>query len=211
MKRTLTLPILFLLLAISVFGQTTEEEESVRKAFDSYKSAILNDRGDDAVKFIDSRTIKYYVEVLDWVKNADSAKIETLSILNKLIVFSIRHRASKEDILSFDGKSLLVYAIKSGMVGKNSVANLTIGDISIDGKFSKGQVVANGVKAPFFMHFYKEEGHWKIDLTSLFDVSTAAFKKIAQESGENENDFLFGLLESITGKKPGQEIWQTVK
>ena len=126
-------------------------------------------------------------------------------------MFSIRHRTPKEDILSFDGKGLLVYAIKSGMVGKNSVANNSIGEITIDNNFAKGQFIANGQKAPFYFHFYKEEGQWKIDLTSIFSVSTMAFKKMVDDSGQNENEYLFSLLEMLTGKKPGQEIWDKVK
>jgi len=210
MKRTLSLLTLFFAIVISVCGQKGEEE-LVRKAFDSYKSAILNDKGDDAVKFIDSRTIKYYDDILDLVKNADSANVETLSILDKLMVFSIRHRASKEDILSFDGKALLIFAIKSGMVGKNSVANNSIGEVTINGNFSKGQFVVNGQKAPLYLHFYKEDKQWKIDLTSLFAVSTSAFKKMADDSGQNENEYLFDLLEMITGKKPGPGIWQPLR
>jgi hypothetical protein len=209
LKRILT-PIVSLCLTLFVSAQPGEQDP-VRKAFDSYKAAILNDKGADAVNLVDSKTIKYYGEVLDWVKNADSAKVETLSLLNKLMVFTVRHRAPKEDILSFDGKSLLKFAIESGMVGKNSVANTSIGDVTIDGNFAKGQFVANGVKAPFNVQFNKEEGQWKIDLTSLFAVSTAAFEKIAADSGKNENDFLFDLLEMVSGTKPGQEIWQPVK
>ena len=210
MKKILPVLTFFFALTISAFGQKNEEE-LVRKAFDSYKSAILNDKGEEAVKFVDSRTIKYYNNVVDLVKNADSSKVETLSILDKLMVFSIRHRTSKEDILSFDGKTLLIYAIKSGMVGKNSVANNSIGEVTIDGNFAKGQFVVNGQKAPFYLHFYKEEQQWKMDLTSLFTVSTSAFKKMADDSGQNENEYLFDLLEIITGKKPGPGIWQPIK
>jgi len=210
MRKTLTILTLLPALINVAFGQKGEQD-LVRKAFDSYKSAILNDNGDVAVKFVDSRTIKYYNGIVDLVKNADSAKVETLSILDKLIVFTIRHRTSKEDILSFDGKSLLIYAIKSGMVGKNSVVNNSIGDVTIDGNFAKGQFVVSGQKAPFNLHFYKEDQQWKIDLTSLFSVSTIAFKKMADDSGQNENDYLFGLLEMITGTKPGPGIWQPIQ
>ena len=191
------------------YGQKSEEK-LVRKSFDNYKTSILNDKGDEAVKYVDSRTIKYYDDILELVKTADSAKIETLSILDKLMVFSVRHRTSKDDILSFDGKSLLVYAIKSGMVGKNSVVNAAIGDVTIDNEFAKGQFMANGQKAPFYLHFYKEDGQWKSDLTSLFPISTMAFKKMADDSGEDQNEYLFSLLEMITGKKPGAEIWKPI-
>ena len=210
MKKIFTLLILFFALINITLGQKAEQD-LVRKAFDSYKSAILNDKGEEAVKFVDSRTIKYYNDILDVVKNADSAKVETHSILDKIMVFSIRHRTSKEDILSFDGKSLLIYAIKSGMVGKNSVANNSIGDVTIDGNFAKGQFVVSGQKAPFYLHFYKEDQQWKIDLTSLFPISTSALKKMADDSGKNENDYIFELLEMITGTKPGQGIWQPIK
>lgn len=205
------LGILFLLLAGTelTYGQH-EEEEQVKKSFDNYKSAILNNNGEEAVNYVDSRTIKYYNDILDLVKTADSSKIEALSIMDKLMVFSVRHRTSKEDILRFEGKSLLVYAIESGMVGKNSVANNSIGKVTIEKDFAKGQFISKGQKTPFFFHFYKEEGEWKIDLTSLFPASTMAFKKMADDSGETQNDYLFSLLEMITGKRPGAEIWKPI-
>lgn len=210
MKQTLIALTLLLIWTTSSYGQKSEEK-LVRKSFDNYKSAILNDKGAEAVKYVDSRTIKYYSDILELVKTADSAKVETLSILDKLMVFSIRHRTSREDVLSFDGKTLFVYAIKSGMVGKNSVANNSIGDVTIDYSFAKGQFIANGNKAPFYFHFYKEADQWKIDLTSLFTVSTTAFKKMADESEQTENEYLFSLLEMITGNKPNSQVWQPVK
>lgn len=210
MKQTLIALTLLLTWSVSTFGQKSEEK-LVRKSFDNYKSSILNDKGEEAVKYVDSRTIKYYSDILELVKTSDSSKVVTLSIHDKLMVFSIRHRISKEDVLSFDGKTLLVFAIKSGMVGKNSVANNAIGDITIDSSFAKGQFIANGNKAPFYFHFYKEEQLWKIDLTSLFPISTIAFKKMADDSGQNENEFLFSLLEMITGNKPNSQIWQPIK
>ena len=210
MKGTLTTLTLLFALTISMFGQKSEEK-LVKEAFDNYKSSILNDKGEEAVKYVDSRTIKYYNDMLDLVRHGDSAKVEALSILDKVMVFSIRHRASREDILSFDGRTLLIYAIKSGMVGKNGVANLSIGDVTPTENFAKGQFVVNGQKAPLYFHFYKEEEKWKIDLTSLFQVSTTAFKKMVDDSGQTENEYLFAILEMLTGKKPGQEIWHKVQ
>jgi hypothetical protein len=207
--KQLLLPALLLSVTICASAQKVEVK-LVKKAFDGYKTSILNDRGEEAVKYVDSRTIKYYGDILELVKSADSTKIETLNILDKLMVFSIRHRTSKEDILSFNGEKLLVYAIKSGMVGKNSVANNSIGDVTVDGSFAKGQLVVNSQAAPFYFNFYKEEQQWKLDITALFPVSTKAFKKMADESGQPENDFLFTILESLTGRKPGKEIWKKV-
>lgn len=109
-QYTFKLIILFLLFAGFSNAQKSEEK-AVRNSFDLYKSAILNDEGEKAINQVDSRTVAYYSNILDHVRNADSMKVETLSILDKLMVFSIRHRTSPEEIKSFDGRSLLVYAI----------------------------------------------------------------------------------------------------
>jgi len=207
-RKIKTLGILVLLIVGQLAYGQKSEEKLVRKVFENYKTAILNDKGEEAVKFVDSRTIKYYSDMLELVKTADSTKIETLSILDKVMVFSVRHRTSKEDILSFDGKSLLIYAIKSGMVGKSSVANVSIGEVIINEDFAKGQFIVSGQKTPFYFHFYKEDEQWKIDLTSIFPVSAMVFKKMVDESGQDQNEYIFSLLEVITGKKPGSEIWK---
>lgn len=210
MKKQAMVLIFFLCVQQITFGQAADEV-FIKQAFNGYKTAILNDKGDEALKFIDTRTINYYGYILELVKNADSIIVDSLSVLDKLMVLSVRHRTSREDILSFDGKKLLVYAIKSGMVGKSSVANISIGEVKVDGEVANGQVVNNGQKTPIYFNFYKEDGQWKIDLTSIFQVSTMAFKQVITESGQAENQYLLSILEMLTGNKPGKEIWEPVK
>lgn len=192
--------LMLLFISQFVYGQKNEIEQ-VRKSFENYQKAILNENGEEAVKHVDSVTVKYYSDMLHFVKTADSTQVETLSILDKLMVFSIRHRTSRENIISFDGKSLLVYAINSGMIGKNSVSKSSIGEVTIESNLAKGQFVSNGQKTPYVFNFHKEEGKWKLDITSLFSITTMAFNKMAEESGKSQNDFLFSLLEISTEKK----------
>lgn len=188
-----------------------KEQKLIKTAFKNYKSAILNDKGEEAINYVDSRTIAYYSDILELVKNADSIQINSLSFLDKVMVFSIRHRVKKEDILSFDGKSLFIYAIKSGMIGKESILNSSIGEVKLLNDFGKGQFLLNEQETPLYFHFYKESGKWKIDLTSIFPFSNIAFKQLVAESGQNETDYIFSLLEILTGNKPGSEIWEKVK
>lgn len=205
--RKITCLILLLFLAHMVQAQKSKEKQVIQ-AFENYKNSILSDQGEEAVKYVDSRTIQYYAWVLEQVKTSDSATVSALSILDRLMVFSVRHRTTKEEIRQFNGTTLLVYAIQQGMVGKNSVAHNTIGDVSIEGDFAKGQLIANKQKTPLYFHFYREEGNWKMDLTSLFPVSRAGLEKMAEGSGQDENEYLFYLLQLLTGRKPGPEIWK---
>lgn len=204
--------LLFLILLLPVFGAMLNAQKSqeklVRKSFQAYKNGILNDRGEEAVKYVDSRTIKYYNDIAELVKSADSSQVAALSLMDRLMVFSVRHRAPKEMIPDFDGRKLLIFAIQNGMVGKNSVAGNDVGKVTIEDTFAKAQYVRMKETTPLFFHFYKEEQVWKLDLTALFPASAFAFQKMVKDSGQEENEYLFFLMEMLTGRKPGPEIWR---
>jgi len=210
MKHIVYTVVVSLLVMTSMHSQE-KEVDLVRKSFNQYKQAILTDKGAEAANFVDSRTIQYYSDILSTTISADSTTVDALGVMDKLMVFSIRHRTPKEDILSFDGKQLLIHAIKEGMVGKNSVANSEIGEVEVDGDFAKGQFITNGQKAPFYFNFYKEDKVWKIDLTSIFPVAQVAFKNILESSGQEENEYFFTILELLTGKKPDHTIWNPIQ
>lgn len=201
---------IFILTSTTSIGQTSEVK-NVKKSFDKYKYAILNDKGKDAVQYVDSKTIKYYNEILELIKSADSVKLESLSLTDKLMVLIIRHRTPKKEILSFDGTMLLIYSIDNGMVGKQGTANNSIGEVIIEDNFAKGQLLVRGEKTPVYFHFNKESEQWKIDLTALFELSDMVFKSMIKDSELSDNDFIFSILENINGKRPGQEIWNKVE
>jgi hypothetical protein len=204
MKKTLC--IFVLLVVFTSFGQENQEK-TIQKVFENYKSAILNDKGIEALNFVDSRTIAYYDDIIKKIKTADSITIESYTILDKLMVLAIRHSASQEEIMNMNGKSLFVYAIDNGMVGKNSVQNNSIGRVQIDDAFATGQFLVNGQETSINFHFYLENNNWLIDLTSIFPISTTAFKQMISSSGKTENETLLMILELMTGEKPTNSIW----
>lgn len=210
MRKTLNL-LLFILSTASLSIAQDTEQALIKEAFEQYKSAILSDKGEEAVEYVDRHTLQYYADVLDQTKQADSATLDSLNLLDKLMVLLIRHQSPREKILSLDGRGLFVYAVNNGMVGKSGVSNNSIGALTIQENFAEGQILNQGQETPFNFHFYKEEGNWKIDLTSIFSVSIAAFQQLIEESGQEENEYLLYILELVNGKKPSREVWHPVK
>lgn len=204
--------LLLLAMLTTISYAKNDDQKLVQKSFELYKAALQEENGEEAIKYLDKTTIDYYTKMLDLTKNADSVTVENQNILDKLMIISMRHRIPKEEILKFDGRSCLVYSIKSGMIGKGSLANATIGKVQVKkGTSAEGQLLMFGEKVPFKFKFNKEDGTWKIDLTSFFPVSNKQFQKLADESGKSTNDYLFGLLEMLTQKKPDSGIWLPVK
>lgn len=200
---------LFLIPTLVTAQQT--EEQLVKKTFETYKSAILNDKGEEAVEQVDAKTINYYGDILDKVKTADSLTVDKFTLMDKLMVLIIRHRISKDEILTTNGKQLLVTAIKMGMVGKSSVMNNEVGVVKVNGNFATGELLVQGQKTPLAFEFNKENGAWKLDLTAVFPAGEAAFRQMVKQSGEPENAYLLSLIELTSGKEPGAEVWVPVK
>lgn len=182
MKRTIAVSLVFIL-AIA-FRPEENNEDLIRKSFEQYRTFLYNQNGEGAVSLLDRNTIRYYGDIAELARSADSLKVESLSLIDKLTVLIIRQRASREEILTFDGTSLLVYAIDKGMIEKKSLARLTIGSITIENNFAKARIVFDGIESPSFLHFCKEEGQWKYDLTSSFQVGLPALQKLAKELTE---------------------------
>ncbi len=191
-----------------VFGQSDEKE--VNACFESYKSAILEDRGEDAVNVVSSNTIDYYKKMLDISLYADSAEVAGLNVIDKMTVISVRHRVPPTEIEGMDGRSFFVYAIKNGMVGKNSVMNVEIGEIKVREGFATGQMVNNGQETPIAFSFYNEDG-WKIDLSSIFPSTNAGLEQYLTELEITDTEWILQAMEMLTGTPPGDDIWQPMK
>jgi hypothetical protein len=199
------------LLISSCRDQNKKDRKEIKDCFAGYKASILESNGEEAIKWIDKNTLDYYDRILEVSITGDSATVQNLGLMDKLTVLTVRHRIPQEEVLKMDGNSFFIYAIDAGMVGKNSIMPLEIGDIDISGNFAKGQLIANGQEAPLFFHFNKEGDKWKINITSIFVPSTAGLKQAIKNNGQTENQFIFEMLEILTGKVVENSVWQPLR
>lgn len=190
-----------------------QEDAKVKACFDGYKSAILDSNGKEAMKWVNTKTKNYYSDILDKVLNADSLAVEGLNIVDKVTVLRVRMALNIEEIKKMDGTSFFIYAIDKGMVGKNSVENVTMGDVTVTGAKAKGTFINKGQVAPFSFEFDKEKGNWKIDLTALFPMSNQGLAMMIESGGYDENDFIIRILGSLSdpGQKVGAHLWHPLK
>ncbi|WP_294672046.1 hypothetical protein [uncultured Fluviicola sp.] len=206
--------ILFLLF-LPLFGTSllaqNSEDTLIRAVFDKYRSDLLNDRGTEAVKEVDSKTIQYYSDILELTISADSSKVETLSIMDKMSVLIMRLKISKEELLTFSGKDLFIYSVDHGMVGKSGIAKNSIGQIIVNDNFASAPLGVKGAPTEVRFEFYKESGSWKINLTSIFPLAELVFEKLIKDSGKSENELLIPIIEAATNKRVSREVWQPLK
>jgi hypothetical protein len=184
-----------------------ENTEGVSNCFNGYKTAVLSQNGAEAIKFVDAQTLNYYAQMLDYSISISSSELQKKSFLDKLMILTLRHRATPEELHSFNGETLFIWAVENGMVGKESVQNASIGKIEIEDQSAKGQFVNNGQSTPFYYKFVKTGESWKIDLTSMFDISEKALLQMVKQQGMEQQEFIYYMLELLTGKEVDPNIW----
>ncbi|KOH45033.1 hypothetical protein [Sunxiuqinia dokdonensis] len=198
----------FLILTVSIYAQANDEE-LIRTCFDRYRHFLLAENGEEAIKFVDSHSIDYYGDLQELAKNADSLTIESLPIFDRVMVLTVRVMVPKEDILEFDGQSLLTYAINNGMIGKQNQGSLMIGQVNVDQNSAQGKLLLDQIESPYSVHFNKENGEWKYDLTSLFPLADSYIRKMTDEFGEK---WMINAIVSAMAKENNKNnLWNPIK
>jgi len=198
-----------LLVALKSSGQDAEEKK-IYECFKQYKSLILQGKGEEAVQLIDSNTHRYFENTLKASIYADKKEIEALPLIDRLSVLLVRHRISADDLLKMTGREYFVQSVKQGMFGKNSLAPIELGKTEVSGSSARAQIIRDLEDTEMWFRFHKEEGQWKIDLTSLFEPTTLGLLSALAKEGMSEQDFIFASLES-TGKPVTDSIWSPLK
>jgi hypothetical protein len=201
------------LLLVLLFAGCSKEDDrfAVVRAFEGYKSAILNDDGEMAYSLVDENTKRWYDESLSNAISLTRDEIMALGTLDKMQVILVRHRIPARELLQMTGEDLFKYAVNNGWVGKNSVSGLQIGQIQITDNFATAAAKSNGEITPLSFHFYRQENRWRIDITEINKWGEAAFSSQIEESGESEIDYIFRLIQIVSGKPVQGNIWNPLR
>ena len=185
----------------------SDDPEAVQQCFDSYKAAILAQDGEEAVAELSKETIEAYQEYVDTALSGDEAAVRALSFINRMQVLLLRHRVPLDTLATFDGRRCLVYAVDNDWIGKNGVIRTELGKINVSNDRATTEVLIEGQLAPNRFQFRRENEDWKFDLNSIMVDSNMAMKEAVKQAGMDEDEFIFALIESVSGEKLDSSIW----
>jgi len=210
-KASLLLSASLVLMTNLSLSAQKKEKDLIYQTFTNYKTALGKHQGEEAVKYVDSRTIAYHDSIVHLAKTADSLAVDSLKVIDKLLVFSIRHRIPQEELRTMDGTAFFIYGVQHNMISNYNIVNNSLGKIKIDDHFATADLLLGENKTPKDFHFHKEDDQWKIDLTSLHASTNHEFEVLIAERKQTENGYLFNLLEMITRKRPGNDVWKAME
>jgi hypothetical protein len=208
--QTLCATLLLMGCSESAPTETVDESAAVRACYDGYFTALREGKGEVAAELVDSRTLAHYERMLDLARSADSATVAALEPMDKLTVLAMRLQNSAPDLKAMDVRTALSRSISGGIMASEAPEGLDLGTVTVNGEEAKAPLKLHGFPTPASFTFRRENGAWRIDLTSLFDLSRMAFQHMAGSSGKEGNAFMMQVLEENTGTPVPSTVWHPV-
>jgi len=180
--------------------------KAVKATFKTYQSALLKRNGAGAAAVMNRGTITYYQRMRDLAVAGKPDEVKKLPLLDKLMVLRMRHQIPLAQLQAMDGKAAFGHGVSQGWVG-DSVAKVGAGPVEITGDRASLTFMVGGKPTPAKLALDREDGAWRIDLVSLFELSGAGFKNLHAESGKSEDEFILELVQQVSGKPVPATIW----
>lgn len=215
MQRSIKLLLLpFLLVACAESGPTDskpkDDAADVRACFDNYFAALKAGEGEKAAALVDNNTLQHFERMLDLARNADSITVSGLDAMDQMTVLSMRMQVPAEELRSMDAHAAVARSVSNGLMADDGPDGLGLGDVVVEGDKASAPLKMYGFPTPAKFGFQREDGNWRIDLTSLFDLSRQAFGQMASGTGDG-NAMLMKLLEENTGMAVPASVWHPAK
>lgn len=182
-------------------------EAAVTAAFEGYRLTALNKDGVTATTHVTQNTIDYYDEILDLIKYGTKEEVKNRRLIDRMTILIIRHEHAEQTRNLKDGKELLEYSIGEGLVG-SEIANFSIASVEFVGDEAYIKIQTPDGVAPQKMRFNAEGGRWKMDIVSIIPLTNTLLADYLKQNEVSEDEFLLLMLESNSGIKPTEKIWE---
>jgi hypothetical protein len=206
-RQTLRYGILLSAVILLISGCSNDDMVAVEANFNAYKTALINNQGSEAAKLITSRSISYYESIREQALEASEAEVRSLSLPDKILVLSTRHRIASAKLLEMNGAELFAYGTEEGWTDISRMEKSEIDNISVQDDRAIGYIVFDGQQTDVPYYYIKEDGIWKFALWVQAQSSEEVLEEGIKYLGVTEDEYLMMLLE-LTGRKPATNIWE---
>jgi hypothetical protein len=196
-----------LLTGVATYAQTADQSE-VTAVFDAYKTAIMNDRGQEAAVLLSRSTVAYFEQMRDVALYGSRQELNQLSTINLLQTLIMRDRVPAERLVEMSGVALLGYAIDQGWIGKNSVAPLKAQRVYVVGDTAVLDVASERGPGKAQLRFKREASGWRLDLSSVIQAGSDQLDSVAKQRGSSREELVLSLLSATSGRQVESSIWQ---
>lgn len=177
-----------------------QADTAVRSNFESYRAALLAADGAAVPPLVSPATIDYYGELARLAAYAGPNEIAAKPIADRLTVARLRVIRTPAELAAMDGPGLLRLGVDEGLIDAESVRDVQLGDVRVDGDRAFAPILIGAEPSPVSFEFVQTGSAWKFDLVPTLAMANEVFSSQASEAGLAEDEFIFVVVELATGQ-----------
>lgn len=179
----------------------------IRETFSAYTQAVVDQNGKAAVALIAADTLDYYDDMRSLAATGGPKEISQQSFVNRFLITRARVSIGPNRLQKLDGAELFKYGIDKGWTNPQGAAQQELGEITINGDTALAEVTGGG---PSAYDFHLESGEWKLDVIAILKSLNVVLKQQVAASNQGEDEYLFALVESLTGRRVTRDVWKVM-
>jgi hypothetical protein len=191
-----------------------DDAAAIRDLFDRYKSALLTGDGATASRLVDAETFAYFEDIKRLTLSGGEEEVRSRPFVDRLLIVTMRHELEPAKLEGMDLEGLLRHAIDAGWIGKQSIAQLGMGEVTVDGDEATAIAItpSQGTTTPaagdgLRYRFVRESSEWRFGFRSLVESINEMISQLTKQMGTDQDALIFLLVEQLSGRKVLPEIW----
>ena len=180
----------------------------IRATFAGYIKMLKERKGSAAANYVDQNTLAYYARMHHLALHGTERQVRALPLMGRIIVLRTRHQVPLAQLQKMNRAQFFAHGVKMDWMDSARASTLSPGIVEVNGRRATVYILQNGKPTPITFTFRKESGwEWRIDLTSFFALGNAALKTVISKD-QTEDQFIFDLLKTVSGRQPSPDIWK---
>lgn len=191
-----------------------DEAGEIRGVFEAYRGALTSGAGDQAARLVDRETFDYFEGLKGLALEGTEEVVKARPFVDRLLIVSMRQAMTPAELGALDLGGLMNKALTEGWISPQTVAQLDIGEVAVDGDVATATAVSLNPMVsfdegePMLYEFRREEGSWRFAFSSLVASLNRLVEEFTAELGTDQDDLIFLLVQNLTGRPVLPEVWQ---
>ena len=189
------------------------EKDKIKAVFSNFQNALTKHESTNIKEYLTKESLDEFGEYKDIALHASEDNMQSLSLMKKLYVLSLRHLLTEKKLLGMDKTDILPFLMDNKITLNGAailyfeLSHIAVKDDAANAwfKFKDEQF------SDYSFLFLKQDGTWKFDLRTMLRVSEGAVATLIKKQNIPENDALILSIETATGRKVSPNIWRPLK
>jgi hypothetical protein len=189
------------------FAASAQDIAAIQQCFNAYRDAILYEQGAAAVLQLTQDTLDRYEFHRLAALHAPATFVRLLGAMDCISILRVRCSVPVADLQAMSGADLCVYAVDSGWVGKETVANNALGELVVYENWAEAAYINGGQQSTVRARFVRGSDGWKFDLMHTMYQSAPAFESAVASDELTKDETILTLLSQILNEDLGEELF----